>query len=198
MRTLVLASTSPYRRKLLRQLELPFLAAAPRSVEELDQNVAPELLVKHLATQKAQSLVSHYPNALIIGADQVFVDQRGRIIGKPGSAAEAVEQLKGMTGRSHIFYTGLCVLESMTGKLVSDFETFSVTLRDLSDVEIEEYVRRENPVDCAGSFRIEGLGVALMQEMSGRDHNTLIGLPLIKLVDILQQFDVRPLLSSSP
>jgi 7-methyl-GTP pyrophosphatase len=198
VRTLVLASTSPYRRKLLRQLELPFLAAAPRFEEELGQGVAPELLVKHLATQKAKSLVAHYPDALIIGADQVFVDQRGRIIGKPGSADQAIRQLRGMAGRQHTFYTGLCVLDSRSGMQIADFETYSVTLRSLSDDEIAAYVRKENPVDCAGSFKIEGLGIALMQEMSGRDFNALIGLPLIKLIDILEQFDLRPLQSLEP
>lgn len=193
MRPLVLASTSPYRRKLLRQLGLPFLVAAPRYSEAIEQGVAPELLVKHLATEKARSLVELYPDALIIGADQVFVDQRGRQIGKPGSAEQAVRQLQGMAGRTHTFYTGLCVIDSQSQKMVSDFETFNVTLRNLSDAEIEAYVHRENPLDCAGSFKIEGLGIALMQEMSGRDYNSLIGLPLIKLVDILEQFDVHPL-----
>jgi 7-methyl-GTP pyrophosphatase len=193
VRTLVLASTSPYRRKLLRQLELPFLAAAPRFVEEIDQGVAPELLVEHLATEKARSLAGRYPDALIIAADQVFVDQRGRLIGKPGSVEMAVMQLKMMSGRPHTFYTGLCVLDSRSQKLLADFDTYTVTLRDLSDEEIEAYVRQENPIDCAGSFKIEGLGIALMQEMSGRDYNTLIGLPLIKLIDILQQFNIRPL-----
>lgn len=193
MRTLVLASTSLYRRKLLRQLGLPFLVAAPRFSEELDQRVAPELLVKHLATEKAKSLIELYPDSLIIGADQVFVDQRGRVIGKPGTSEQAIRQLKGMAGRTHTFYTGLCVVDSRDNKLVADFDTFNVSLRNLSDAEIETYVQRENPIDCAGSFKIEGLGIALMQEMSGRDYNSLIGLPLIKLIDILEQFDLHPL-----
>jgi septum formation protein len=196
VRTLVLASTSPYRRKLLRQLGLPFLVAAPRFSEEIEQSVAPELLVKHLATEKAKSLVELYPDALIIGADQVFVDQRGRLIGKPGNADEAIRQLQGMSGCTHTFYTGLCVVDSRSQKLVSDFETFNVTLRNLSVAEIEAYVQRENPLDCSGSFKIEGLGIALMQEMSGRDYNTLIGMPLIKLIDILEQFEIQPLQSA--
>jgi len=195
VRTLVLASTSPYRRKLLRQLGLPFLVASPRFSEELDQNVAPELLVKHLATEKAKSLVELYPDALIIGADQVFVDQRGRVIGKPGTVEQAIRQLKGMVGRTHTFYTGLCVVDSRSNQLVADFDTFNVTLRNLSDAEIETYVKRESPIDCAGSFKIEGLGIALMQEMSGQDYNSLIGLPLIKLIDILEQFSLHPLLT---
>lgn len=193
MRTLVLASTSPYRRNLLRQLDLPFLVAAPRYAEELSPGVAPELLVKHLATEKARSLIELYPDALIIGADQVFVDQRGRVLGKPGSAEQAIRQLQSMAGRTHTFYTGLCVVDSRSERMVTDFETYNVTLRHLSQQEIEAYVHRENPIDCAGSFKVEGLGIALMQEMSGRDYTTLIGLPLIKLVDILQQFDLKPL-----
>lgn len=193
MRTLVLASTSPYRRRLLRQLGLQFIAVAPQSKESLDQGVAPELTVKHLAAQKAQSLAGRYPDAVIIGADQIFVDPRGRMLGKPGSQELAIKQLRAMSGRTHTFFTGISVLDSASGHAVTDFDTFSVTLRQLSDAQIEDYVRRENPVDCAGSFKIEGLGITLMQEMEGNDFNTLIGLPLIKLVDILAELGIPAL-----
>ena len=193
MRTLVLASTSPYRLQLMRQLGLAFQVAAPLFTETIDQRVAPELLVKHLAYHKAASLQERYPRALIIGADQVFVDSRGRILGKPGDLERAVEQLRDMSGRTHIFYTGVSVVDATTGKSLTDYTTFSVTLRPLSDEEIYAYLRRDNPLDCAGSFKIEGLGIALMSAMEGEDYTALIGLPLIKLTDILTSFGVRVL-----
>lgn len=193
MRTLVLASTSPYRRRLFEQLGLRFLTAAPRFEEELNQNVAPELLVKHQAAHKAQSLVERYPDALIIGSDQVFVDPRGRIHGKPGSLQQAEIQLKKMAGHTHTFYTGISVLDSATGHSLTDLATYTVTLKKLSDEEIRCYLEKEKPFDCAGSFKIEGLGIALMDRMEGEDFNSLIGLPLIKLVDLLGQFGVSVL-----
>ena len=191
MRQLVLASTSPYRKQLLQQLGLPFVTASPLYFEELDQTVAPELLVKHLALHKAESLMKHFPEALIIGADQVFVDARRRIVGKPGSPEKAVEQLKGMAGRSHTFYTGIALCDAAAETVATDFDTFTVTLRALDEGQIRSYVERENPVDCAGSFKIEGLGIALMDHLEGRDYTTLIGLPLIKLTRMLEQFGVH-------
>ncbi|HEX9873662.1 MAG TPA: Maf family protein [Deferrimonas sp.] len=191
MRTLVLASTSPYRMQLLRQLGLPFHVAAPLYKETMDQSVAPELLVKHLACHKAASLRERYPEALIIGADQVFVNARGQILGKPQTAEKAVQQLREMSGRSHVFYTGLSVFDAASGEALTDVSTYTVTLRTLSDGAIADYVARENPVDCAGSFKIEGLGIALMEKMEGDDYTTLIGLPLILLTDLLLHFGVE-------
>lgn len=190
MRTLVLASTSPYRMQLMRQLELTFQVAAPQYQEVLDQEIAPELFVKHQALHKALSLRKRYPDALIIGSDQVFVDARQRMLGKPGSVDGAVAQLMEMRGRRHTFYTGIAVLDSGSGEHLSEFEPFSVTLRKLSQDQIRHYVEREDPVDCAGSFRIEGLGIALMEKMEGNDYTALIGLPLIRLVDMLGHFGV--------
>jgi len=193
MRQIVLASTSPYRKQLLQQLQVPFVSASPLYFEEIDQSVAPELLVKHLAFHKAESLKKHFPDALIIGADQVFVDARRRVVGKPGSVAAAVKQLKAMAGRSHTFYTGLAVYDTASEQLASDFDTFTVTLRPLTEAQIRHYVERDNPVDCAGSFKIEGLGIALMEGLQGRDYTTLVGLPLIKLTEFLEQFGVQVL-----
>ncbi len=193
MRPIVLASTSPYRRQLLKQLEIPFVADAPLYKEEMDIGIAPELLVKHLAYHKAISLRELYPEALIIGSDQVFVDPRNKILGKPGTPSRAIEQLRTMAGKSHTFYTGVTVYDASTGQSVSDFATYTVTLKALTDKQIAQYVQRENPVDCAGSFKIEGLGIALMQSMEGEDYTSLIGLPLIKLVEILGQFGVEVL-----
>ena len=194
MRSVVLASTSPYRKQLLQQLQIPFVSASPVYQEEIDQEVAPELLVRHLAFHKAESLRRHFPQSLIIGADQVFVDQRRRILGKPGDFAAAAEQLRAMAGRSHTFYTGLAVLDAESGESQVDFVTFAVTLRALTEEEIVSYLRRETPYDCAGSFKIEGLGIALMEKMAGEDYTSLIGLPLIKLSEILRRFGVNVLL----
>ena len=193
MRKIILASSSPYRRSLLKQLELPFVVASPLYIEELDQGVAPELLVKHLSFRKAESLARHFPDALIIGADQVFVDPRNRILGKPAGRRKAIDQLKAMVGQMHTFYAGVTVYDSETGEAASDYADYSVTLRDLTDEQIESYVDREKPFDCAGSFRVEGLGIALMAKMEGDDYNTLIGLPLIKLTELLGRFGVEVL-----
>lgn len=190
MRKIVLASTSPYRKQLLQQLQLPFVAASPVFEEELDQGIAPEVLVRHLALQKALSLVRHFPDALIIGADQVFVDPRKRILGKPGTFEQACHQLQGMAGSSHAFYTGIAVVDSASGKSAVDHDVFRVTLRALSDEQIHAYLERERPFDCAGSFRIEGLGIALMERMEGDDYTCLIGLPLIRLTQLLGRFGI--------
>jgi len=193
MRTLILASTSPYRMQLMRQLEVSFHVAAPMYKEQMDASVSAELLVKHQALQKAKSLSAQYDDALIIGADQVFVDARHRMLGKPGTAEKAVEQLLEMQGRKHTFYTGLAIYDSASGDSLTEFETFTVTMRELTEAQIRHYVTKENPVDCAGSFKIEGLGITLMEKMSGNDYTSLIGLPLILLVNMLSHFDVEVL-----
>lgn len=193
MRTLVLASTSPYRLQLLRQLELPFHVSAPLYKEQMDPSVSAELLVKHQALQKAKSLAHKYDDALIIGADQVFVDARRRLLGKPGTPEKAIEQLSEMQGRKHTFYTGLAIYDSASGESLSEFDTFTVSMRKLTDEQIKHYVTKENPVDCAGSFKIEGLGIALMEGLSGNDYTSLIGLPLILLVNMLSRFEVEVL-----
>lgn len=193
MRTIVLASTSPYRMQLLRQLELNFHVAAPLYKEQVDTSVSAELLVKHQALQKAKSIADRYRDALIIGSDQVFVDARHRVLGKPGTQKKAIEQLLEMQGRQHTFYTGLAIHDSASGESLTEFETFAVTLRHLSEAQVKHYVARENPVDCAGSFKIEGLGIALMEKMAGNDYTSLIGLPLILLVNMLSHFDVEVL-----
>ncbi|OHB28575.1 MAG: septum formation protein Maf [Desulfuromonadaceae bacterium GWC2_58_13] len=193
MRTLVLASTSPYRLQLLRQLGLPFQVAAPLFKESIDQEIAPELQVKYLASHKAKSLSERYPDALIIGADQVFVDGRGKVLGKPGSVEGALAQLREMSGRCHTFYTGVTLFDSRSGEALTDVVTFTVFLKKLSREQIARYIERENPIDCAGSFKIEGLGIALMERMEGCDYTALIGLPLIKLTEMLGRFGVEVL-----
>jgi septum formation protein len=175
----------------MRQLQLPFITAAPPFKETIDPAVAPELLVRHFSLGKAQSLAERYPNALIVGSDQVFVDQRGRAVGKPGSEEAAIAQLKQMAGRTHTFYTGIALFDSASGTHQTDYSSFAVTWRDLSEAQVVDYVRREKPFECAGAFKIEGLGIALMEKMEGDDYNALIGLPLIKLVTLLSQFGVE-------
>jgi septum formation protein len=179
--------------QLMRQLELNFHVAAPLYKEQMDASVSAELLVKHQALQKAKSLADKYDDALIIGSDQVFVDARHRVLGKPGTPEKAVEQLMDMQGRKHTFFTGLAIHDSASGDSVTEFETFTVSMRALTEEQIKHYVDKENPVDCAGSFKIEGLGIALMEKMAGNDYTSLIGLPLILLVNMLSHFDVEVL-----
>lgn len=192
MKSIVLASTSPYRRELLEKLGLPFKTASPRFDERIEQGEAPEDLVQRLALGKALSLVEDFPDAVIIGSDQVFV-VAGEIIGKPGTAARAFEQLKRMSGGSHVFYTGLAIADAATGETLTACVPFTVTLRDLTDDEIRNYISRESPLNCAGSFMIEGLGIALMEKLEGEDFTALIGLPLIRLVTMLRRFGINPL-----
>lgn len=189
-RPLILASTSPYRQQLLQQLGLPFTAVAPLGQEIIDQSVAPELLVKHLALQKASSLGDRYSDALILGSDQVFVNPRGTMLGKPGSAAGARLQLKAMAGKTHCFYTGIALYDCHSKRSMTEYVSYRVTLRQLSSEQIAYYVDQENPIDCAGSFKIEGLGISLMEQMAGEDYTSLIGLPLIRLTLMLQEFGV--------
>ncbi len=193
MRTLVLASTSPYRLQLLRQLGLSFQVAAPLFEETLDQEISAEWQVKHLSLHKAKSLAERYPDALILGADQVFVDGRGKVLGKPGSVEGAMAQLREMSGRCHTFYTGVTLFDSRSKEALTEVVPFTVTLKKLSREQIQRYVERENPIDCAGSFKIEGLGIALMERMDGWDYTALIGLPLIKVTEMLGRFGVEVL-----
>ncbi|RQW82709.1 MAG: septum formation inhibitor Maf [Geobacter sp.] len=192
MKKLVLASTSPYRRELLGRLGLPFEAVAPRFDEQIYQGIAPEEQVQSLALGKALSLADDFPDAVIIGSDQVFV-AAGEMVGKPGTAEKAFEQLKRMSGASHTFYTGLAVADTASGENLTSCVPFTVTLRSLADEEIRNYIRRENPLNCAGSFMIEGLGIALMEKLEGTDFTALIGLPLIQLVTLLRQLGINPL-----
>jgi septum formation protein len=192
MKKLVLASTSPYRRELLERLGLPFEAAAPRFDEQIEQGIAPEDLVQSLALGKALSLADDFPGSVIIGSDQVFVTA-GEIVGKPGTAEKAFEQLRRMSGASHTFYTGLAVVDSANGTNLTSCVPFTVTLRSLNDDEIRNYILREKPLNCAGSFMIEGLGIALMEKLEGTDFTSLIGLPLIQLITLLRQLGINPL-----
>ncbi|MDD2558249.1 MAG: Maf family protein [Desulfuromonadaceae bacterium] len=192
-RSLILASTSPYRRELLTRLGLVFKVMEPDFIESIDPGVAPQLQVKHLALGKARSLVATCPDAVIIGSDQVFCDASGRVLGKPGDMATAQAQLERMAGKKHHFYTGLAVVDARNGQTQTASVISTVVLRDLSSRQIKNYLERESPFDCAGSFKIEGLGISLMEQVGGTDYTALIGLPLISLTTMLQSLGLDPL-----
>ncbi|WP_372964555.1 nucleoside triphosphate pyrophosphatase [Marinobacter sp.] len=194
-RTLLLASSSPYRKQLLERLRLPFNCASP----DIDESPRPgepanELAVR-LATQKAEALARQNPNTLIIGSDQVATLPDGTLLNKPGSHAQASDQLARSSGQSVQFLTGLAVLDTKNSKLRTHCEQFNVHFRILSAEEIEGYLKKEQPYDCAGSFKMEGLGITLFRKLEGRDPNSLIGLPLIALTNILREAGLNPLLA---
>jgi MAF protein len=183
---LVLASTSPYRRELLGRLGLPFASARPDADESALPGESPEALVARLAELKARSVATDHPEALVIGSDQVAVLD-GAVIGKPGTPERAREQLARASGRQVSFLTGLCLLDAASGEARVLVEPFTVHFRELDAVRISRYVDTEQPYDCAGSFKSEGLGITLFTRLEGDDPNTLIGLPLIRLVDLLAE-----------
>jgi septum formation protein len=181
---LVLASTSPYRRQLLERLEVPFETAAPDTDETRRDGEMPEELVRRLAEEKARAVASAYRDALIIGSDQVAVLE-GDILGKPGNYEENINQLISFSGRRLRFLTGLSLLNTATNFAHTEVVFFDVVFRSLGKAEIESYVRKEKPYDCAGGFRSEGLGISLFRKMQGDDPTALVGLPLIRLCDML-------------
>ncbi|WP_018862189.1 MULTISPECIES: nucleoside triphosphate pyrophosphatase [unclassified Thioalkalivibrio] len=186
MHEIVLASTSPYRAQLLQRLHLPFTTAAPQVDEARLPDEEAAALVQRLAEAKARAVADIHPDALIIGSDQ-SASHQGRILGKPGNAERAREQLASLSGGTVTFHTGLCLLDAPSGKTrVADVE-YIVSFRPLSDAEIRAYVALDNPVDCAGSFKSEGLGVSLFERMEGADPTALVGLPLIRLCQWLRE-----------
>lgn len=185
MPRLILASSSPYRRVLLERLGLPFECAAPAIDETPQTGESTEQLTQRLALSKAQALASRFPEHLIIGSDQVLMLD-GQPVSKPGNHAAATEQLARCSGRTLRFSTGLCLLNSATGDYQLACEPFDVSFRELGSDSIERYLRRERPYDCAGSFKMEGLGITLFHALNGDDPNSLIGLPLIRLCEMLR------------
>lgn len=182
-RQLVLASTSPFRRELLSRLGMPFETTNPQTDESPLPGESPEATALRLSEAKARAVAHIFPDALIIGSDQVAVLD-GNVYGKPGSHEKAVSQLRTMRGKTVNFFTGLCLLDSKTGAAQTRGIPTLVSFRDLSDDEIENYLRRERPYNCAGSAKSEGLGIAIIARMQGDDPNALIGLPLIALCDL--------------
>lgn len=181
---LVLGSTSPFRRQLLEQIGVSFEIASPEIDESRLPGEGPADLVLRLAEAKARAVAASHPHSLVIGSDQVACVE-GRILGKPGTHDRARAQLQEASGRRVSFYTGLCLLNTDSGYCQSICEPFHVYFRALGPEQIERYLRRERPYNCAGSFKSEGLGIALFERLEGDDPNALIGLPLIRLISML-------------
>ncbi len=195
---LLLASSSPYRRALLQRLELPFTSASPNADETPLDGETGEALARRLAESRARALADRFPGHWIIGSDQVACQPDGTILTKPGNHERAAEQLRLSSGHPVLFLTGLALLDADSGKLERLCEPHQVRFRDLSDREIEAYLAREQPYDCAGSFKMEGLGITLFDALEGRDPNSLIGLPLIALNEMLCRWGRNPLLEDRP
>lgn len=183
--TLVLASTSPFRRELLGKLGIEFNVASPQADETRLHGESPQALVERLAVAKARAVADQFPDALIIGSDQVAcLDDR--VLGKPGGRATAMDQLSLASGRCVTFHTGLCLLNAAEDRVQSLVEPFKVHFRSLNEQQIGRYLDREQPYNCAGSFKSEGLGISLFERLEGDDPNALVGLPLIRLVALLE------------
>lgn len=190
--SILLASTSPFRQALLARLGLPFTVDSPQTDETPLAHESAEALVTRLAIAKAQALAQRYPDHWIIGSDQVCV-LNGVITGKPHTVENAEAQLRAASGQRVTFYTGLALYHPASQRLMQCCEPFSVYFRTLTDVEIRAYIKKEQPLQCAGSFKSEGLGICLFDRLEGRDPNTLVGLPLIALSNMLREAGINPL-----
>ncbi len=184
--TILLASTSPYRQAMLSKLMLPFNVTTPDCNETPLPAEQPQDLVLRLAKNKAEACPHTDAPTLIIGSDQVCVIN-GNIMGKPHTTENAVRQLMAASGKPVVFYTGIALHNTQNGQTDTRLDTFIVHFRDLSEQQIRNYVKKEQPLDCAGSFKSEGLGIALFERLEGKDPNSLIGLPLITLIDMLKK-----------
>ncbi|MGB1009098.1 MAG: Maf family protein [Thiolinea sp.] len=181
-----MGSTSVYRRAVLEKLHLPFDTAAPNIDETRLENESAAAMVQRLSLGKAQAIAPHHSDALIIGSDQCAVLNE-QILGKPGTHENAIGQLQASSGETVRFLTGLCLYDTNSETYQLDLQTYQVTFRELSAAEIEAYLHKEQPYNCAGSFKSEGFGISLFKSMQGDDPNTLIGLPLIRLAEMLRQ-----------
>ena len=189
---LVLGSTSRYRRELLERLALPFSVAGPDVDETPQPGEAPAALAQRLALAKAHAVAALHPDAIVIGSDQV-ADLDGTPIGKPGNHERAVAQLRAMRGRSVVFQTAVAVVRPATGFAALRLVPVNVRFRPLTDAEIETYLQREQPYDCAGSAKSEALGIALLDAIESNDPTALIGLPLIATCALLREAGLDPL-----
>jgi len=184
MTEIILGSSSPYRKALLQQLQIPFSCCSPDIDETRQENETAQQLVVRLAEQKALKVSQQHPQAIIIGSDQVAC-LNGEIITKPGNFQTAFSQLKKASGKQLNFYTGLCVLNGKSDSLQTDIITTQVIFRNLSNAQITAYLKKDHPFDCAGSFKMESLGIALFERIITDDSTALVGLPLIKLTTML-------------
>jgi septum formation protein len=191
-RKILLASSSHYRRQLLSKLGLNFEWDAPDIDERSQPGEIPIQLVRRLSETKARHLAGRYPDHLIIGSDQVATIDN-EILGKPHTHENALTQLTRFRNQEVTFMTGLCLFNPATDRIQSSAETYKVKFRHLTDTQIENYLRREQPYDCAGSFKSEGLGICLFERFEGEDPNTLVGLPLIVLTKMLANEGIDPL-----
>lgn len=187
---IILGSTSPFRRNLLEKLGIEFIIEAPDINEQILPGESPQDFVSRLAREKAETVGQNHDHALIIGSDQAACIGE-QIIGKPGNRENATAQLQNASGKQVSFYTGLCLLNTSNGRKQTICETFHVHFRKLSLPQIERYIDKEQPYNCAGSFKSEGLGIALFKRLEGDDPNALIGLPLIRLVSMLAKEGVE-------
>ena len=181
---LILASTSPYRKALLERLQVEFLCDSPDIDESPLEDESVEDMVVRLAKIKAEAVAGKYPDALIIGSDQ-SAELEGEILTKSGNFENAVKQLQRTSGKRIVFQTGLCLLNTQSGNAQTACVPYTVVFKPLSQEMIEHYLKKEQPYNCAGSFKSEGLGIALFEKFEGEDPNALIGLPLIRLIEML-------------
>lgn len=191
-RRLILGSSSKPRQMLLQQLSIPFEVTSPNVDESRIDNESPTEMVLRLAELKARIVAKKFPNDIIIGADQIGVLEND-ILGKPLTLEVAQEYLKKISGKSLVFYIGLCLLDAKHNHLQASLETFTVKFRPLTTEMISHYLEKEQPLYCAGSFKAEGLGITLVEEFQGKDFTGLIGLPLIKLTDMLRNVGLNPI-----
>jgi len=193
---LILASTSRYRRELLARLRLPFEVHSPEVDETAHPGETPMALAQRLALAKAQAVAELQPQAVVIGSDQV-ADLDGQALGKPGTHERAVQQLRRLRGRKVLFHTAVAVVCRASGFEQAALCSVAVSFRDLSDDEIEQYLRTEQPYDCAGSAKCETLGIALLSAIDSDDPTALIGLPLIRTCELLRSAGIDPLRAAS-
>lgn len=189
---LILASSSVYRRELLQRLRLPFECVSPAIDESARPDETPATTAVRLALEKARAVAAAHPQALIIGSDQV-AELDGTPLGKPGNHANAVCQLRAMRGQRVVFHTALCLLDAASGRHQLENAVTTVLLRALTDAQIERYLQLEQPYDCAGSAKVESLGIALAEKITSDDPTALIGLPLIMLVSMLKREGIEVL-----
>lgn len=183
---LVLASTSPFRKSILEKLGLPFDCHSPEVDETPHPGENPSQLVERLSIAKAQAVAAHLKEGLVIGSDQVAVIDND-VLGKPGNHENAVTQLQRAAGKTITFLTGLALVNAASGSIQAEVVPFKVVFRQLTREQIENYLNAEQPYNCAGSFKSEGMGIALFERLEGDDPNTLIGLPLIRLIRMLEK-----------
>lgn len=189
---IILASSSPYRKQLLSRILDDFETESPNINEQAHVDEAPDKLAIRLAQEKAQAIAQHHQDALVIGSDQVaWLD--GQQLCKPGNRENNIQQLMSAQGKDLTFYTGLVLINCKTGSIQRSVERYNTQFRSLTEEQISRYVDKEQAFDCAGGFKMEGRGIALFERIYGDDPNTLIGLPIIRLIKMLEQEGIRVL-----